>query len=94
MDRLACLHTISEISEKMLAATRSSQWDDLLALEARERELIGHFRSLTGSIDREISRQLIRSILNNHSAIMALAQPLHQDLKVLLEAFPEATGIK
>ncbi|UCV27645.1 flagellar protein FliT [Ferribacterium limneticum] len=92
MDRLACLQAIANTSEEMLAATRGSQWELLQALETRQREYVTHLAPLSTSADRGTENRLIRAILDNHSAITALIQPLHQNTKTLLEAFSESAG--
>lgn len=78
----------------MLDAARLSDWEALQRLEAEERAQIDQWRSMTVAglaLDAEQQR-LLQATLERHDAILALARPLHQDLKTLLEAFPEAAG--
>lgn len=93
MDRLTCLQAIADLSEEMLAAARTSKWDSLQALEAKERGLLALLRSLTSLTDIGRQKNLTQTILDNHSAIATFIQPLHHDLKMLLEALPERVRI-
>ena len=91
---MSCLRAVATLSERMLDAARISDWETLQRLEAEERTQIGQWRSLTTTgvlVDAE-QKRLLHAILERHDAILALAKPLHQDLKTLLEAFPEAAG--
>lgn len=95
MNKLDCLQAIATLSEKMLAAARESRLLDLAELEREERQLAGQLVSLPlPGIDTngEQQRRFLQNALQNHAAISAITDPLHTDLKTLIEAFPEITG--
>lgn len=92
MDRLAVLQAIANLSEEMLAAAKNSQWELLQALEYKEREYLANLKPPSQPLDIEGQDYLIRVILENHAVITSLVKPLHHDLKVLLEAFPQVAS--
>ena len=95
MNKLDCLQAIAALSEKMLAAARDSRWHDLETLEGEERQLAGQLATLPlpgSDPNGEQQRRHLQTALQNHSAISAIVDPLHADLKALLEAFPETAG--
>lgn len=88
------LNTIVQLSDQMLVAARSYRWDEVLAVETKESQLIGEFdlpKALSTNDSVEI-KKAIQLILENHKAISAIAEPLHLDLKILLDSFPEPSG--
>lgn len=95
MNKLDCLQAIAALSEKMLTAARDSRWHDVELLEGEERQLASQLATLPLSgIDTngKQQRRFLEAALQNHAAISAIADPLHADLKALLEAFPETAG--
>lgn len=88
------LKKIVQLSDQMLAAAQSHRWDEVLADETRESQLIGEFDlpKALSTIDSVEIKKAIEKILENHKAISAIAEPLHLDLKILLESFPEPSG--
>lgn len=94
MNQVDSLKKIVQLSEEMLVAARSYRWNEVVTIEARESQLIGEIalQSALFTSDVDDIRNAIQLILNNHTAISAIAEPLHQDLRILLESFPEPPG--
>lgn len=88
------LREIFELSEKMLAAARSYQWEELQRLELEEQALAAQLQTASrqSPLDTSESRRLIQATLNNHDAIYAIAQPMLDDVKILLDALAAPTG--
>jgi len=92
LDQLELLRTVAALSEQMLSAARAYQWEELAALEMRERALVAQLQTQGGLIDAttDTPRKLLQTALDNYAAIADITQPLWQDLKILLDAFPES----
>jgi hypothetical protein len=82
------LREIFELSKKMLAAAKSYQWEELQQFELKEQALAAQIKAAPGQnqLHTNESRHLIQAILNNHEAIYSIAQPMLDDMKILLDA--------
>lgn len=78
----------------MLVAAKSYHWEELQKLEVEEHALAAQIQATLrpNQLDTNESRHLIQVILNNHNAIYSIAQPILEDVKILLDALAAPTG--
>lgn len=78
-----------DISEQMVAAARTEDWDGVVALEARSRSLVdalaGAAAAPLGEDERAERMDIIHRVLANDAEVRRLAQPRMARLELLLQ---------
>lgn len=94
MTSVDILREIFALSEKMVVAAKSYHWEELQRLVLEEQVLSAKLPAAPhqNKINTDEARRLIIATQNNHDTIYLIAQPLLDDVKILLDALAAPTG--
>lgn len=82
---LSNLRLATDISEKMVSAAASQDWEMLVLLEAEERALLQGAPLASSPNSSQETTEQIKKILANHEIIKAQVDPLLKDIQILLD---------
>lgn len=88
---ISLYETVAGITDKMLAAARNGDWEELIALEARCASHVATLKAgeppapLTGSV-RERKVQIIQKILSDDREIRNITEPWMENLSNLMNS--------
>lgn len=82
---LSTYQTLSELTDTMLTAARSDEWDRLAVLEQRCKHYVDHLAQAApvkmNTNEQSTKIAIIRTILQNDAKIRALAEPRMHELQ-------------
>jgi flagellar protein FliT len=86
---IQCYETIADTSRLMLAAARSDNWDEVVRLEGRCRELIAELKQVArtqhlGATEQRRRIELLRAILDNDAEMRVRAEPWLRQLERMI----------
>lgn len=89
MSRVTLLQAALTVAESMLQLAQDYQWDALAEKEKEERALCAQIQAITPSstAPSATETQLAREIIALHGRILEIAEPMHEDLRILLQAW-------
>ena len=82
---LSNLALAADISEKMVSAAASQDWEKLVLLEAEERVLLQNAPPAASPDSGKEKTLQIKRILANHEIIKSQVEPLLKDIQILLD---------
>lgn len=82
---LSNLALAADISEKMVSAAASQDWEKLVLLEAEERVLLQAPPPAASPDSGKEKTLQIKRILANHEIIKSQVEPLLKDIQILLD---------
>lgn len=92
MDIIALYETVSDITDQMLAAARSGDWEQLAALETQCSSQVAIIRQSSGErqplspVLRERKAKIISKILSDDREIRNITEPWMAKLQVMMQS--------